>query len=81
MMIIPEYCKSAFEITDTDNEYEILNKKYLIDRYNIGRKIQEQEQSRGFDEKYNEIKRMKNGFKSTIEQLKLQLAVESLLNE
>ena len=79
--MIPEYAKSAFEIKDTDSKTEILNKRYWLYRDKIGRQIEAEQRLKEFEKKYDEIKRLKNNRKSTIDELKLQLAVESLLNE
>lgn len=80
-MIIPNYAKSNFNITDTDSPQEIMNKRYLLDRYRIGNEIyskyEEQKKQNNFDKKYNRIMKLK-----TLEQLKAEItAIDKLLNE
>jgi hypothetical protein len=77
--MIPTYARSNFDIKDTDSKAEILNKRYFLYRDKIGREFQEQERQRQFEKKYNEIKSMRG--KTTIESLKLQLAIEEILDE
>lgn len=78
--MIPSYARHNFEIADTDDKQTILNKRFLLELDRIGRQIQIDEQLKEFERKYNEIKRLKQSSKATIDQLKLQLAIEDFLN-
>ena len=74
-MLMPD--KSYFEIKDSDDDYVILNKKYLMSRYNISTQIQESQKLNDFNKKYDDIKQMRN--KTTLDKLKLQYALEEIL--
>jgi hypothetical protein len=74
--MIPEYSKQYFEIKDDDTEEAILNKRYLMSRNNIGKKIELEYRLNDFHEKYAEIKKMKD--KTTLEKLQRQLVIEEL---
>ena len=74
-MLMPD--KSYFEIKDGDDDYLILNKKYLMSRFNISTQIQDSQKLNDFNKKYSDIKQMRN--KTTLEKLKLQYALEEIL--
>jgi hypothetical protein len=74
--MIPEHSKQYFNIKDDDTKNAILNKRYLLSRSNIGKKIELEQRLNDFNKKYTEIKKMKD--KTTLEKLQRQLVIEEL---
>ena len=78
-MIIPDYCRVHFEIKEGDDKITIQKKKYWCEWDRMSRQSEADRRINDFYKKYDEIKRMRN--RTTLEKLKLQLAIEELLNE
>jgi hypothetical protein len=78
-MRIDERYRFLYEINENDTPEQINFKKYMIKRDRIEREILDCEREKEFGEKYNKIMRMRN--KTSLEQLKLQVAVEELLDD
>ena len=78
-MIISEYAKANyFQINKDDDDYVILNKRFLLERDRITRQIHSEQRRDEFLNKYNKIMSMRS--QTTLEKLKIQLAVEELLD-
>jgi len=79
-MFISEYSKATyFQILKDDDDYVILNKRLLLEHDRIASQLHIQERLNDFENKYNEIKRLKKGGRTT-DELKMMIAIEALVN-
>ena len=78
-MMIPSYARYNFEIKESDDKQTILNKRFFLEMDRVSRQLKLDERLNDFDNRYREIKKMRN--KTPIEQLKLEVALHELLNE
>lgn len=79
-MIISEYAMKNFIIKDGDSKETILLKQYYLSHNVIDRKLNAEEDINNFNDKYNEIQKLKKNNKTSKSQLELQIAIEDLLN-
>jgi hypothetical protein len=77
--MIPQHAMKNFIINENDDKMTILLKNYYLSKDDIGKKINAENNVKDFNDKYNKIMKMRN--KTSIDNLKILLAVESLLNE
>jgi hypothetical protein len=77
-MLIPHHAMKNFIVNENDDEFSIRLKNYYLSKNKIHRRQHAENNLKELNKKYDRILKMRN--KTSIEKLKIQLAIEELLN-
>lgn len=81
MIMIPTYALDNFKINPDDDKQTILNKRFLLEKDRINRQMDAKEKLKEFNDKYDNIKKMKQSMKTNAEKLTVLMAIDELLGE